>query len=112
LPPAGRSRSTGCGGGRRQKRDHLRDVVAAIATLPPERANPGSLCGAANAATRPASDGMRPAQPEAAITADSTLRMQRTSDAPAQVVFDTWWPDHASLSHDRLALFSRQGVVS
>jgi hypothetical protein len=30
--------------------------------------------------------------------------MQRTSDAPAQVVFDAWWPDHASLSQDRVAL--------
>jgi hypothetical protein len=28
-------------------------------------------------------------------------------DAPAQVVIDTWWPDHASLSHDRVALLRR-----
>jgi hypothetical protein len=47
---------------------------------------------------------MRPTRPEAALTADITLRMQRTSDAAAEVVFDSWWRDHASLSHDRVAL--------
>jgi hypothetical protein len=35
---------------------------------------------------------------------DAIQLLQRTSDAPPQVVFDTWWPDHPSLSRDRVAL--------